>query len=107
MNRTLYSFVILASGILFCLGNFSPVNATTQPDSTEQFRPYVEAIVSILADPDLQTKEKHSLRRENMRRVISKCFNFDEMSRRVLARNWPKLNKDYRYILCVNSLINA
>ncbi len=94
MNRTLYSFIILASGILFYLGNFSLVNATAQPDPTEQFRPYVEEIVSILTDPDLQTKEKHSLRRENMRGVISECFNFDEMSRRVLARNWPKLNKD-------------
>jgi phospholipid transport system substrate-binding protein len=94
MNRTLYSFVILASGILFYLGNFSPVNATTQPDPTEQFRPYVEEIVSILTDPDLQTKEKHSLRRENMRGVISECFNFNEMSRRVLARTWPKLSKD-------------
>ncbi len=93
MNRTLYSFVILASGILFYLSNFSPVNATTQPDPTEQFRPYVEEIISILTDPDLQTKEKHSLRRENMRGVISECFNFDEMSRRVLARNWSKLNK--------------
>lgn len=94
MNRTLYSFVILASGILLYLGSLSPVNATAQPDPTEQFRPYVEEIVSILTDPNLQEKEKHPVRRGKMIEVISECFNFNEMSKRVLARTWPKLNKD-------------
>ena len=66
MNRTLYSFVILVSGILFYLGCCSPVNATVQPDPIEQLRSYVEEIVSIFSDPNLHEKEKHPVRREKM-----------------------------------------
>jgi len=94
MNRIFYSFVVIASGIMFCLGSFSSVDAADQPDPTEQLRPYVEEIISILSDSELQGVEKCTQRREKVMEVVSECFDFHEMSKRVLGKTWRKLSKD-------------
>jgi len=79
---------------MLCLGSFSSVYAASQPDPTEQFRPFVDKIVSILTDPGLQGEEKCPQRREEVMKVVSECFDFHEMSKRVLGRTWRKLSKD-------------
>ena len=89
-----YIFTILIYGIIFCLGSISPADAAKPPDPTEQFQPFVEKIVTILTDPDLQGKEKCIQRREKVMKVVSECFDFHEMSKRVLGRTWRKLSKD-------------
>jgi len=89
-----YIFTILIYGIIFCLGSISPADAAKPPDPTEQFRPFVEKIVTILTDLDLQGKEKCIQRREKVMKVVSECFDFHEMSKRVLGRTWRKLSKD-------------
>jgi len=72
-------------------GLFSAERAAA-PDPTEQFRPFVEQIVSILTDPTLQGDEKCIERREKVMTVAHERFDFDEMSKRVLGRTWSELN---------------
>ena len=50
-----YVFPFLVSSI-FLLSTTS-VSAAPAPDPTEQFRPFVERIVSILTDPNLQGED--------------------------------------------------
>jgi len=76
----------------------SPFNsqAAPAPDPTEQFKPYVDKIVSILTDPELQTEEKCISRRNKVMEVAGERFDFEEMSKRVLGRTWRKLSVDDR-----------
>lgn len=71
-------------------------HAAQAPDPTEQFRPFVEKIVSILTDPELQGEENCILRREKVMKVASERFDFTEMSKRVLGRTWRDLSEDDR-----------
>lgn len=48
------AFTILACEIILLLGSISATNvdAAKQPDPTEQFRPFVEKMVTILTEPN-------------------------------------------------------
>ncbi|MEA2115175.1 MAG: ABC transporter substrate-binding protein [Thermodesulfobacteriota bacterium] len=89
-----YVFNILVYGIILCLGSISTANAAKLPDPTEQFRPFVEEMVTILTDPDLLGEGKNAQRREKAMTVASEHFDFHEMSKRVLGKTWRKLSKD-------------
>ncbi len=98
MSRDHFSmnaFCMLVYGIFFFLGGISSADAAQQPpDPTEQLRPFIEKIVLILADPDLQGAKKHVQRREKVMLFASEHFDFHEMSKRVLGRTWQTLSKD-------------
>lgn len=97
MKRDHFSFTVLAMFawlLIFCLGSISSANGAHPPDPTEQFRPFVEKMISILTDPDQQGDEKRMQRRENAMTAASEHFDFHEMSKRVLGTTWRKLNHD-------------
>jgi phospholipid transport system substrate-binding protein len=79
-------------GILFLLGTILTADATELPDPTEQFRPFVEKLRTILTDSDLQGEEKNVQRREKAMVVVAEHFDYQEMSKRVLGKTWRKLN---------------
>lgn len=85
-------------GIILFLGSISATNvdAAKRPDPTKQFRPFVEEMVTILTDPDLQGKEKSAQRSEKVMTAASEHFDFQEMIKRVLGKTWRKLSKDDR-----------
>ena len=94
MNRILLSFIVLVSGMMFLLSTPDLISAAQQPDPTEQLRPFMDRIVSILTDPELKGDENCIQRRDEVMKVASERFDFDEMSKRVLGKEWRKLNDD-------------
>jgi phospholipid transport system substrate-binding protein len=61
------------------------------PDPTEQFRPFLDRVTALLADPSLKRLPKT----EQSKRVITvvrERFDFREMSKRVLGRHWRQLS---------------
>lgn len=88
-------------GLLLCVVAFfssTTVFATTIPDPTEQLRPLVEQIVTILIDPDLQGEDNCLVRREKVMAAAQERFDFDEMSKRVLGRQWSKLSPEEKKV---------
>ncbi len=86
---TLISMLVLSVCIL-CL-NHSPVQAT--PDPIEQLRPFVKKITEILANEDFKDDAKCDF----CQRVIDVArerFDFREMSKRVLGKQWRKLSTE-------------
>lgn len=94
MVRLLVSCLVFVTlGVLLLERPVTAVAAQV-PDPTEQFRPFVEKIVAILTDPELQGDEKCVLRREKVMKVADERFDFEEMSKRVLGRTWSTLDKE-------------
>ncbi len=65
----------------------SPVQAG---EPTKVVRLGITGVVDILRQPDLKVPEKKVERRNRIRKVIHRYFDFEEMSRRSLARAWRK-----------------
>jgi len=94
MNQVTRTIPAAVCALLFLVtGVFSvkPV-AAANPDPTEQMRPFVQKIVNILTDPELQGDEQCSRRRQMVMDVARERFDFDEMSKRVLGRQWRELS---------------
>jgi phospholipid transport system substrate-binding protein len=60
--------------------------AIAEPTPTENVRSSVEAVIALLKDDQLDRET----RRDRMREVIEKRFDFRAMSQRTLATNWKK-----------------
>jgi len=84
--------VIITVTGLFCLAAGRSFGAT--PDPTQQIRPVVEKVVAILTDPAMQGDDKCAKRRKMVMDVIQERFDFREMSKRVLGRQWRKLSDE-------------
>ena len=65
----------------------TPANAGVP---TEQVRGTVDQVIAILQDPSLKAESKQKERREQLRRVIFARFDFAEMARRSLGREWRR-----------------
>jgi len=86
-------FVVFV-GLILLLSCPAFVIAATPPDPTEQLRPFMDRIVAVLTDPELQGDENCIQRRDKVMKVASERFDFDEMSKRVLGKEWRKMNDD-------------
>jgi phospholipid transport system substrate-binding protein len=60
--------------------------AIAEPSPTDDVRSSVEAVIALLKDDQLDRQS----RRDRMREVIDKRFDFRAMSQRTLATNWKK-----------------
>jgi phospholipid transport system substrate-binding protein len=56
--------------------------------ATEQLRNRVDRVIQVLTDPELSKPERTVERRATMRRIAGEVFDFNEISRRSLARYW-------------------
>jgi phospholipid transport system substrate-binding protein len=87
---------LIFGGLFFLLSLFSglsamPATASTSPDPIEQFRPFLDKVTALLADPTLKALPK----KEQCQRVINvvqERFDFREMSKRVLGQQWRNLS---------------
>lgn len=59
-------------------------------EPSEVVRQGIHGVLEILGQPDLKAPGKKAERRNRMRKVIHRYFDFEEMSRRSLARAWRK-----------------
>ena len=56
----------------------------------------VEQVIKLLKDSNYQDVSKKDLQREKIWETIKSIFNFREMAKRVLARNWKKFSPQQR-----------
>lgn len=73
---------------LFACALLAPLAQAGEP--SEVVRKGIHGLLEILGQPDLKAPEKKAERRNRMRKIIHRHFDFEEMSRRSLARAWRK-----------------
>lgn len=90
MNKCKYILALFCILFVFSTG----VNATTGP--TDQLRPTLDSLVTILADPNLKGDKNKLDRRQKIMTTIGKRFDFREMTRRVVGKTWRNISEDDR-----------
>ena len=78
----------LLMAALFACALLAPLAHAEEP--SEVVRKGIHGVLEILGQPDLKAPEKKAERRNRMRKIIHRHFDFEEMSRRSLARAWRK-----------------
>ncbi len=97
-SRKFAGIIFLLLMPLFTLFSSSAEAVKAIPDPTEQMRPFVDRIVVILTDPDLQGFEKCFERRQKVMKVAQERLDFPEMSKRVLGKQWRKLSQEEKQL---------
>jgi phospholipid transport system substrate-binding protein len=88
MNRLVVTPIWCFIFVLLCA---TLTSSWAAPDPTEQFRPFLDKVTTLLSDPSLKALPK----KEQSQRVIAvvrERFDFREMSKRVLGPQWKKLS---------------
>ncbi len=65
-------------------------------DPTERVRAVLNDVLAIQNDPTLQGPQHEDRRSADVKRVIAQSFNFGEMARRSLGREWDRLGPGQR-----------
>jgi len=67
--------------------------------ATDQVKGTVDQVLKILTDPTLKGEQKTKERRAQLRKTVLERFDFSEMSKRSMGRNWsertPEERKDF------------
>jgi phospholipid transport system substrate-binding protein len=82
--------VLVLAGVLV-LALAPPVPATAGVP-TDQLRGHVDRVLKVLEDPALLKDGRVAERRQAIRRIATDIFDFEEISRRALARHWQGRN---------------
>lgn len=82
--------------ILTICGIFITTSIIYGSEITQSVKTTVDRVIEVLKDESLKGKEKASERREKLRKIIKSRFDFEEMARRTLARNWRKRTEEER-----------
>ena len=90
MLNFLRSFILLL--FLFVFFAVSPVSAAA-PDPTEQLKPVVDSVVAQLKDTEFR-KRPVAEQCEQIVKMISEHFDFHEMSKRVMGKEWRSLTAE-------------
>src|ERR1700690_1612339 len=53
---------------------------------------YSDKVLEVLRDPSLKPESAKKLRKDKLRAISEKMFDFTELSKRTLAQNWKNLN---------------
>ena len=59
-------------------------------EPTEQVKETTDKIIAIVSDPALKESERSEEKKELLRNVVDERFDWEEMTRRSLARHWSK-----------------
>lgn len=86
MTKVLYSFFFLVIFSFLCAGC---VVAATTP--TADLKPVLDDLTGVLSDESLRGKEHLLERREKIMSFIKRGFDFREMSKRVLGKEWREI----------------
>lgn len=60
--------------------------------ATEAIKGTVNEVIRLLEDKDLKKPDRREERRKLLEKVIGERFSYEEMAKRSLAAQWPKLN---------------
>ena len=93
MSNLRIPFISFLMVLSLVVGVYSPPAANSKvPDPSEQLKPFIDKIVAILTDPELQGDEACAQRRQRVMAAANERFDFFEMSKRVLGTQWRKLS---------------
>ena len=81
------SLVLMLVGMTTLVHGTPPMETLQKP---------MNEIVRILKDPQYREKDKKEVQREELWKIIRGIFDFREMSKRSLARNWKRFNSGQR-----------
>ena len=88
---------LFAAVFLMCMGMINTVSAV---EPMEALREPMEKILNLLADPQYKEANTKSLQRQQITAITSSLFDYTEMAKRALARNWkiftPAQRKEFR-----------
>jgi phospholipid transport system substrate-binding protein len=89
VKKSVFFFVVLFFALLLVWANGfdQPLDAVRGP---------VDEVIRIFKDPQFQDGSTKSLEREKLRVTMGKLFDFAEMSKRALARNWRNFDPQQR-----------
>ncbi len=58
----------------------------------ETVKGHVDKVLGVLCDPSLKAESAKKARKDKIRAIAEKMFDFTELSKRTLAQNWSRLN---------------
>ena len=90
--------------LLLCL--IVPV-AAFAGTALETVKTQADKVLEVLRDPALKPESAKKVKKEKIRSISEKMFDFTELSRRTLAKNWDKLNPEQQkeFVLLYRSLL--
>lgn len=77
--------ILFALVVLMCLGI---VNTASAVEPMEAFKEPMEKILKLLADPQYKETHTENLQRQKITAISNDLFDYTEMAKRALARNW-------------------
>jgi len=86
MNKCLVIMTLILSLIL-------PVSAFTGVP-LETVKGHVDKVLDVLRDPSLKPESAKKAKKDKIRVIAEKMFDFTELSKRTLAQNWSKLSPE-------------
>lgn len=82
---------IVGMTLILCL--IFPVSSFSgQP--TEAVKDNLDKVLNVLRDPSLKAESAKKAKKDKMRDISEKMFDFTELSKRSLGKNWSKFNPD-------------
>lgn len=88
--------VIKVIAFLLILNLVLAVSGARAETPTEAVKGVVDEVIRILQDPSLKSPGQKKNRRERMKQVIDRRFDYGEMGRRSLGASWNTLNAGQR-----------
>jgi len=80
---------IVAVLMVFSFFSVGLIQASGDTDSaTVQLKTSIDRMLDVLRDPDLKADDKQEIRREKIREIAGKRFDYRRMSQLSLARHW-------------------
>jgi phospholipid transport system substrate-binding protein len=73
--------------LIFPLSAFAGVPLETVKD-------HLDKVMDVLRDPSLKDESAKKAKKDRIRAISEKMFDFPELSKRTLARNWSKFNPE-------------
>jgi phospholipid transport system substrate-binding protein len=86
-------FIIGLNAIIVLFFFTLPVHAGP---ALETVQTQVNKILDVLRDPALKAESAKGTKEEKVLAIINEVFDYTELSKRTLSRNWKKLNPDQR-----------
>ena len=60
----------------------------------ETVKGHADKVLDVLRDPSLKAESAKKAKKDKIRAIAEKMFDFTELSKRTLAQNWSKLNPE-------------
>ena len=86
--------IYLLKGCLFFFLTLVMTLPSLAKQPMEQIRETTDRIIAIVSDPALKSPEKAKERKRLIRRAVDERFDWEEMSRRSLARHWKQRTEE-------------